>query len=61
MSSGSWAWLLILGLVVILGAAIVYGVRMTRLRRKSRLEEVHRDEATRELYDKRPRPQMPPD
>jgi hypothetical protein len=61
MSSGSWAWLLILALVVILGAAIVYGVRMTRQRRTSRLEEVHRDEATRELYDKRPRPQMPPD
>jgi hypothetical protein len=61
MSSGSWAWLLILALVVILGAAIIYGVRMTRQRRTSRLEEVHRDEATRELYDKRPRPQMPPD
>jgi hypothetical protein len=61
MSSGSWAWLLILALVVILGAAIVYGVRMTRQRRTSGLEEVRRDEATRELYDKRPRPQMPPD
>ena len=47
--------------VVVLGAAIVYGVMMTRRRRRDRGAEAGRDEATRELYDKRARPQMPPD
>jgi flagellar biosynthesis/type III secretory pathway M-ring protein FliF/YscJ len=62
MTSGSWTWLLIdVVFVVILGAAIVYGVMMTRRRRRDRGAEARRDEATRELYDKRARPQMPPD
>jgi hypothetical protein len=61
MTSGSWTWLLILLFVVILGAAIRYGVMMTRRRRLDRSAEANRDEATRELYDKRARPQTPPD
>jgi flagellar biosynthesis/type III secretory pathway M-ring protein FliF/YscJ len=62
MTSGSWTWLLIgVVFVVILGAAILYGVAMTRRRRRNRDAEARRDEATRELYDERPRPQMPPD
>ena len=61
MTSGSWTWFLILVLVVILGAAILYGVTVTRRRQRNRLGEARRDDATRELYDTRPRPQMPPD
>ena len=34
MTIGSWTWFLILVLVVILGAAILYGVTVTRRRQR---------------------------
>ena len=53
--SGGWTWLLIgVVFVAILGAAILYGIMMTRRRRRDRLTQARRDEGTRELYDKSP-------
>ena len=58
--SGSWTWLLIDVLfVAVLGAAILYGIMVTRRRRRDRLTEARRDEATREVYGKSPPPKTP--
>ena len=60
--SGGWTWLLIgVVFVAILGAAILYGIMMTRRRRRDRLTQARRDEGTRELYDKSPPPKAPPE
>jgi hypothetical protein len=48
---GGWLWFVIdVGLVAILGAALVYGVMMWRNRPKNRATEQVRNEATRDVY-----------
>lgn len=51
--AGGWMWLLIdVGLVTILGAALIYGIVQWRNRPKSPAVQERRDQATRRLYDK---------
>jgi hypothetical protein len=49
-----WIWFLIdVAFVVVLAGALAYGMVMYRNRRRNRLTEQRRDEATNELYGKR--------
>jgi hypothetical protein len=51
--AGGWMWLLIdVAFVVVLGAALVYGIVQWRNRPKSPAVEERRDQATRRLFDK---------
>jgi hypothetical protein len=46
---GLWFLMTVVG-VVILAAAMIYGTMQWQWRRKNRITEQHRDEATRELF-----------
>lgn len=49
--AGGGLWLVIdVIAVAILAAALIYGTMQWNRRRKSRIAEQHRDQATRELY-----------
>jgi hypothetical protein len=51
---GGWLWLLIdVVAVAILAAAIIYGTTHWRKRRRSRMLNQARDDATDRLYDRR--------
>ena len=51
---GGWMWFLIdVVLVVILAAALIYGVGMWRRRARNSVTQEVRDEATDRLYHKR--------
>jgi hypothetical protein len=51
--AGGWMWLLIdVAFVVVLGAALVYGIVQWRNRPKSPAVEERRDQATRRLFGK---------
>jgi len=51
--TGGWLWLLIdVGFVVVLGAALIYGIVQWRNRPKGPAVQQQRDEATRRLFDK---------
>jgi hypothetical protein len=52
--AGGWLWLLIdVGFVAILAAALMYAILMWRSRRRDATIERARDDATRELYQRR--------
>jgi hypothetical protein len=49
--AGGWLWFVIdVVAVIILAAALIYGTIQWRNRRKSRVTDQHRDQATRDLY-----------
>ncbi|MBX9830078.1 MAG: hypothetical protein K2Y27_34425 [Xanthobacteraceae bacterium] len=51
--AGGWMWLLIdVGLVAVLGAALIYGIVQWRNQPKRPAVQERRDQATRRLYDK---------
>ena len=48
---GGWMWLIIdVVMVAILAAALIYGIAMWRQRRRDRITEQMRDDATDRLY-----------
>jgi len=48
---GGWMWLIIdVVMVAILAAALIYGIGMWRQRRRDRITEQMRDDATDRLY-----------
>jgi hypothetical protein len=52
--AGGWLWLAIdVAFVVVLAAALVYGITMWRNRSRDPRVEQHRDDATRRLYNTR--------
>jgi hypothetical protein len=51
--AGGWLWLLIdVGFVVILAAALIYGIVMWRNRPQSAAAKRRRDQATEKLYQR---------
>jgi hypothetical protein len=51
--AGGWLWLAVdVGFVVILAAALIYGIAMWRTRRRDPAMERRRDQATKDAYDR---------